>query len=95
MADSDRLAQKVFRKRYKLKITNRNIDMDAEKDDYISVYEYEKNVNPHLDNVPFFEKGVSECDYGIHLVDFSDIFHVSHRATTPNLLASFIKVASA
>jgi len=69
--------------------------MDAEQDDYISVYEYEKNVNPHLDNVPFFEKGVSECDYGIHLVDFSDIFHVSHRATTPNLLASFIKVASA
>jgi len=69
--------------------------MDTEQDDYISVYEYEKNVNPHLDNVPFFEKGVSECDYGIHIVDFSNIFHVSHRATTPNLLASFIKVASA
>lgn len=62
------------------------------KEDYISVFEYEKNVNPHLNNVPFFEKDINSCDYGINIIDFSTIFNVSHRSTTPNLLASFIKL---
>jgi gentisate 1,2-dioxygenase len=63
-------------------------------DDYISAYEYEKNVNPHLQNVPFYEKDINECDYGINIIDFSNVFNVSHKSTTPNLLASFIKLLS-
>ena len=59
-----------------------------------TVYEYEKNVNPQLDNIPFYEKTIDECNYGINIVDFSDIFNVSYKSTTPNLLASFIKLIS-
>uniref|UniRef100_A0A6C0JGF6 Cupin 2 conserved barrel domain-containing protein n=1 Tax=viral metagenome TaxID=1070528 RepID=A0A6C0JGF6_9ZZZZ len=61
-------------------------------DNYISAYEYEKNVNPIMTNVPFFEKDVNECGFGINFIDFSQIFNVSHKSTTPNLLASFIKM---
>ena len=60
--------------------------------EYVSVYEYEKNVNPCLGHVPFFEKDVNDCEYNeIDMIDFSSIFNVSHKATTPNLLASFIR----
>jgi gentisate 1,2-dioxygenase len=62
------------------------------EENYISVYEYETNVNPNLKNIPFYEKDINECDYGIHMIDFSDIFNTSHKSTTPNLLASFIKL---
>lgn len=64
---------------------------EYEEEDYISAYEYEKNVNPRLAHVPFFEKDVNDCAYGIDMIDFSDIFNVPHHATTPNLLASFIR----
>jgi gentisate 1,2-dioxygenase len=63
-------------------------------DNYISVYEYEKNVNPHLNYSPFYEKNIMDCNYGLDILDFSDIFNVSHKSTTPNLLASFIKLNS-
>lgn len=62
------------------------------EDDYISVYEYEKNVNPNLQTIPFYEKDINSCDYGINIVDFSNIYKASHKSTTPNLLASFIKL---
>jgi gentisate 1,2-dioxygenase len=62
------------------------------KDEYISVYEYEKNVNPYLDYSPFYEKNITDCSYGIDIVDFSTIFNVMYKSTTPNLLASFIKL---
>jgi gentisate 1,2-dioxygenase len=62
------------------------------EEDYISVYEYEKNVNPQLNNIPFYEKDINNCDYGINFVDFSNVFNTSHKSTTPNLLASFIKL---
>ena len=62
------------------------------EEEYISVYEYEKNVNPRLAHVPFYEKDINKCDYGIDFIDFSNIFNVSHKSTTPNLLASFIKL---
>jgi len=62
-------------------------------EDYTTVYEYEKNVNPRLNYAPFYEKSINECEYGIHIINFSDIFNVSHKSTTPNLLASFIKLA--
>ena len=61
-------------------------------EDYISAYEYEKNVNPNLADIPFFVKDVKDCEYGIHMIDFSKIFNVQHKSTTPNLLASFIKL---
>ena len=63
-----------------------------EKEEYISAYEYEKNVNPHLTHIPFYEKNINECNYGIHIIDFSEVFNVSYKSTTPNLLASFIKL---
>jgi gentisate 1,2-dioxygenase len=62
------------------------------ENNYISAYEYEKNVNPHLDHIPFYEKNINECNYGIEVIDFSHIFKVSYKSTTPNLLASFIKL---
>ena len=62
------------------------------EEDYILAYEYEKNVNPHLTNIPFYEKNIKECNYGIEMIDFSNIFNVSYKSTTPNLLASFIKL---
>jgi len=61
------------------------------QENYISVYEYEKNVNPHLSSIPFYEKNINDCHYGINIINFS-IFNVSHKLTTPNLLASFIKL---
>lgn len=60
--------------------------------DYIFAFEYEKNVNPKLAHIPFYEKNIAECNYGIDLVDFSSIFNVPYKATTPNLLSCFIKL---
>jgi gentisate 1,2-dioxygenase len=60
--------------------------------DYISAYEYEKNVNPQLSHIPFYEKNIDDATYGITLIDFSNIFKVPYKSTTPNLLASFIKL---
>jgi hypothetical protein len=72
---------------------NKNTIMDNNNDDnYISVYEYEKNVNPRLNSIPFYEKNIHECNYGIDIIDFSNLFNVSYKSTTPNLLASFIKL---
>jgi len=62
------------------------------EDNYILAYEYEKNVNPPLKHVPFYEKNIYTSNYGIDIVDFSNIFNVSYKSTTPNLLASFIKL---
>jgi len=62
------------------------------EDGYISAYEYEKNVNPNLPTIPFYEKNINNCNYGINIVDFSNIYKASHKSTTPNLLASFIKL---
>ena len=60
--------------------------------EYIKAYEYESNVNPPLKGIPIFTKSISECNYGINFIDFSDIYNVKHYATSPNLLASFIKI---
>lgn len=60
--------------------------------DYISAHEYEKNVNPPMPKFPIVQKNIDDCEYGITVVDFSDIFRCDYKATSPNLLASFIKV---
>ena len=61
-------------------------------EEYISAYEYEKNVNPKLKSIPITEKNIYDCDYGIIFIDFSELFNVDYKSTTPNLLASFIKI---
>jgi len=60
--------------------------------DYIKAYEYEKNVNPKLNAVPIFSKNISDCDYGLNLLDLSCNYNIDYKATSPNLLASFIKL---
>jgi gentisate 1,2-dioxygenase len=60
--------------------------------EYIHAYEYESNVNPSLKSIPIIHKNPINCDYGINLIDFSDIYNVNYKATSPNLLASFIKL---
>lgn len=61
-------------------------------DRYITAYEYEKNVNPVLKSVPILEKNAFECDYGITHIDLSETYNVEYKSTSPNLLASFIKI---
>jgi gentisate 1,2-dioxygenase len=63
------------------------------EEQYISAYEYEKNVDPKLNNVPIFQKNIKDCDYGITFIEFSDLYNMSHKCTSPNLLASFIKLS--
>jgi len=60
--------------------------------EYIKAHEYEKNVNPVLHSIPIIEKNIKDCDYGITFVDCSHLFNVSYTSSTPNLLASFIKI---
>ena len=60
--------------------------------DYIKAHEYQKNVNPSLKTVPIIQKNINDCDYGISFIDFSEIFNINYLSTTPNLLASFIKI---
>jgi gentisate 1,2-dioxygenase len=61
-------------------------------DDYIQAYEYEKNVNPPLTSIPIIQKNIKDCHYGFTFIDFSELFNVKHKCTSPNLLASFIKI---
>ena len=60
--------------------------------DYITAYEYEKNVNPKLKNIPITQKNINDCNYGITFIEFSELFNIEYKCTTPNLLASFIKI---
>lgn len=63
-------------------------------DEYITSYEYEKNVNPTMTSIPIEKKNIKDCDYGITFVNLSEVFNTSYKCTTPNLLASFIKIKS-
>jgi len=58
--------------------------------EYIQAYEYESNVNPLLNNVPIITKNVKDCNLGINTIDNGSVYCVSYKATSPNLLASFI-----
>jgi gentisate 1,2-dioxygenase len=60
--------------------------------DYTKAYEYETNVNPPLKNIPISTKSIDDCNFGINFINFSDIYNIKHYATSPNLLASFIKI---
>jgi len=61
-------------------------------DEYISAYEYQKNVNPSLKNIPISQKNIIDCEYGINFINHSELFNVNYPSTSPNLLASFIKI---
>ena len=61
-------------------------------ENFITAYEYESNVNPRLKSIPVLTKNIKDCDYGINFIDLSDNYNVLHKSTTPNLLASFIKL---
>lgn len=63
-------------------------------DDYIRAHEYEKNVNPPIAKIPISRKNIDDCEYGITFVDYSEAFRTDFKATSPNLLASFIKIKS-
>ena len=58
--------------------------------EYIKAYEYESNVNPILNQVPILKKNVNECSLGINFIDNGNVYNVDYKATSPNLLASFI-----
>jgi gentisate 1,2-dioxygenase len=59
-------------------------------DEYIKAYEYESNVNPTLTSVPMITKNVKDCSVGINFIDNGSLYNVDYKATSPNLLASFI-----
>jgi gentisate 1,2-dioxygenase len=59
---------------------------------YIRAYEYESNVNPCMQSIPITTKNINDCEYGITFIDFSEIYNVEYKASSPNLLASFIKM---
>lgn len=59
---------------------------------YIRAHEYEKNVNPSLKSVPIITKNINDCEYGITHIDLSEAYNIEYIATSPNLLASFIKI---
>jgi gentisate 1,2-dioxygenase len=62
---------------------------------YITAYEYETNVNPKLNQVPIKTKNINDCEIGITFINHSESYNVDFMATSPNLLASFIKVNNA
>jgi gentisate 1,2-dioxygenase len=59
-------------------------------EEYIKAYEYESNVNPALNPVPVITKNVNDCSNGINFIDNGSTYNVDYKATSPNLLASFI-----
>lgn len=61
---------------------------------YIKAYEYEKNVNPKMNEIPILSKNYEDCNYGITSIDLSQLYNMEFEATSPNLLASFIKIKS-
>jgi gentisate 1,2-dioxygenase len=59
-------------------------------EEYIKAYEYEKNVNPVLNSVPILTKNINDSSVGINFIDNGSVYNVDYKATSPNLLASFI-----
>jgi len=58
--------------------------------EYKTAYEYEKNVNPKLKKIPIIKKNVETCITGVNYIDNSELYNINYKATSPNLLASFI-----
>jgi gentisate 1,2-dioxygenase len=59
---------------------------------YVTAHEYEKNVNPKMIEIPIKTKNINDCKIGITNINFSDLYNVDYDCTTPNLLASFIRI---
>ena len=61
-------------------------------ENYINAYEYESNVNPNLTNIPILTKNIADYKQGFNWIDLKETYNVDFKATTPNLLACFIKL---
>jgi gentisate 1,2-dioxygenase len=61
-------------------------------ENYIKAYEYESNVNPSLRKIPILTKNIFDCKERFNWVDLKETYNVDFKATTPNLLACFIKL---
>ena len=59
---------------------------------YISSYEYESNVNPAMQPFPIESRNIRDVPYGITPLNYSEQYKVPFPATSPNLLASFIRL---
>ena len=59
---------------------------------YIKAYEYQSSVNPILEQIPILSKNYKKCNYGITTINLSQLYNVNFEATSPNLLASFLKI---
>jgi len=62
--------------------------------EYISSYEYESNVNPVLRKIPITSRNIRDMPMGITELNFSEYYDFPYPATSPNLLAHFIKLKS-
>ena len=43
-----------------------------------------------LNSVPILKKNIQDCSVGINFIDNGSVYNVDYKATSPNLLASFI-----
>ena len=59
---------------------------------YIKAYEYESSVNPNLLPIPIISRNADDLSYGFHPIDISNTYNMNFSCTSPNLLASFIKI---
>ena len=59
---------------------------------YIKAYEYESSVNPNLLPIPIVSRNSDDLSYGFHPIDISNTYNMNFSCTSPNLLASFIKI---
>ena len=59
-------------------------------EEYIKAYEYESNVNPTLHQIPIITKNVKDCINCMNFIDNGSLYNVDYKATSPNLLASFV-----
>lgn len=59
---------------------------------YIKAYEYQSSVNPLLKEIEIISKNYKDFDKGINFINMSNIYNTKYKATTPNLLAGFIKL---
>jgi gentisate 1,2-dioxygenase len=59
---------------------------------YIKAYEYESAVNPSMNQIPIVTKNSNDCTYGFHPIDLSSTYNMDFPCTSPNLLASFIRI---
>lgn len=61
---------------------------------YIKAYEYQSFVNPIMPDIEIVSSNYKSFNYGINSIDLSRLYKIQYKATTPNLLSSFIRLNS-